>query len=90
MTILINVSAEYSIAKTLDYNNVRVIVTDLLNSNKYKDTIKYKFSICGVDRFYFWVKGKRKNLSDFVNDLMAKIDLNKYLLNFDDGRFGYM
>ena len=29
MTILINVSAEYSIAKTPDYNNVRVIVVDL-------------------------------------------------------------
>ena len=78
MTVLINVSGEHSIGKTLDYNSVRVIVTDLLNSDKYKDNIKYKFSICGVDRFYFWVKGKRKILSDFTNDLMVKIDLNNY------------
>lgn len=90
MTILINVSGEHSITKVHDYNNVRAIVIDLLNSSKYKDNIKYKFSICGVDRFYFWVKGKRKILSDFTNDLMTKIDLNNYLLNFDDGRFGYM
>lgn len=90
MTVLINVSGEHSITKTLDYNNIRVIVTDLLNSSKYENNIKYKFSICGVDRFYFWVKGKRKILSNFTNDLMAKIDLNKYLLKFDDGRFGYM
>ena len=90
MTVLINVNGEHSNTKTLDYNGVRAIVTDLLNSSKYENNVKYKFSICGVDRFYFWVKGKRKILSDFTNDLMAKIDLNKYSLKFDDGRFGYM
>lgn len=89
-SVLIDVSGEHSIAKNHDYNSVRVVVTDLLNSSKYKDKVKYKFIICGVERFYFWVKGKRKILSDFTNNLMAKIDLNKYLLNFDDGRYGYM
>ena len=89
-SVLINISGEHSISKTHDYNSVRVIVNDLLNSSKYKDEVQSKFSICGVDRFYFWVKGKRKILSDFTNDLMAKIDLNKYLLKFDDGRFLYM